>query len=218
MRMSSGDASLLMSILASGMAMAFASEMDSLNSDELRIQGDFCLEKLGHRAVSLTVARELGKRRFANGWHLRSQGQRRTADAKPLTFRFQSHGRRRVELRRGYASSLKPKRQRHGEATSMGGGDKLLRICSSLAFKSCPEGIRRLFQDARISGNIPGARPAIPPPNGYRFANHENLLSKSTVHLPLAFLIFPAPDDHHRIIVLDSQMERLAAREGNAFQ
>jgi hypothetical protein len=37
--------------------------MDSVNSDELHIQGDFCLEKLGHRAVSLSVARELGKRR-----------------------------------------------------------------------------------------------------------------------------------------------------------
>src|SRR4029077_6088669 len=92
MRMSSGDASLFMSILASGMAMAFAWEMDSVNSDELRIQGDFCLDKLGHRAVSLSVARELGKHRSANGWHLRSQGQRRAADANPLTFRFQSHG------------------------------------------------------------------------------------------------------------------------------
>src|SRR4029077_12446400 len=135
MRMSSGDASLFMSILASGMAMAFAWEMDSVNSDELRIQGDFCLDKLGHRAVSLSVARELGKHRFANGWHLRSQGQRRAAGAKTLAFRSQSHAHRRVELSRVYASSLKPKRQRRGEATSVGRGDKLLRICSSLAFK-----------------------------------------------------------------------------------
>src|ERR1700740_91584 len=106
--------------------------MDSVTSDDLGIQGDFCLEKLGHRAGSLSVARELGKRRVVEAGYLRSQGQRRAAAPKACTFRFQRHGRLRGELSRGYAGSLKPERERHCEATSMGGGDKLLRICSTI--------------------------------------------------------------------------------------
>src|SRR4029077_12286521 len=77
------------------------------------------------------------------------------------------------------------------------------------AFSKTPESVEM----------FPAPDRPFPTPNRYRFAKHENLLSKSTVHLPLEFLIFPAPDEHHRIIVVpDSPMERPAAREGNAFQ
>src|SRR5262249_46948084 len=87
--------------------------------------------------------------------------------------RIEADGRLRAELARCVSGRLQRERQRHGEATGVGGGDQLLRVGTPLVLEAGLERVGSLGQYTGVRGEVSTAGAAGTAPNGFCSADHE---------------------------------------------
>lgn len=117
---------------------------------QLRIQRDRGVEDFRDRTVLFGVAGHAGEVGFGEVRRLRAQGQRGLADAESRAVLLERDRGLGGELCRREARGLKLERQRHREASGMGGGDQLFGIGALLVLEAGLERIGRRIEDAGI--------------------------------------------------------------------